>query len=92
MPHDINLITTIAAALGLTGVAATTVSGALTGALAGGLIGALTGLGFTKEDAELYQRKRATSLRRGPSQWEVHPRHNWGPRVDGTQLLSDVHR
>ena len=45
----------IAAALGLTGAAATTVSGALTGALAGGLIGALTGLGFSKEDAELYE-------------------------------------
>ncbi len=47
----------IAAALGLTGVAATTVSGALSGALAGGLLGALIGLGFTKEDAELYERR-----------------------------------
>lgn len=47
----------IATALGLTGVAATTVSGALSGALAGGLIGALVGLGFSKEDAELYERR-----------------------------------
>ncbi len=47
----------LAAALGLTGAAATTVSGALTGALAGGLVGALVGLGFSKEDAELYEQR-----------------------------------
>jgi hypothetical protein len=45
----------IAAALGLTGVAATTVSGAVTGAVAGGLIGALTGLGVSEEDAQAYE-------------------------------------
>jgi hypothetical protein len=47
----------LAASLGLTGAAATAVSGAVTGALAGGLIGALTGLGFTREDAELYENR-----------------------------------
>lgn len=45
----------IAAALGLTGVAATAVSGAVTGAAAGGLIGALTGLGLTQSEAERYE-------------------------------------
>jgi len=44
----------LVAALGLTGVVATTVSGAVTGAVAGGLIGALVGLGLPKEDAEYY--------------------------------------
>ncbi len=47
----------IAAALGLSGAAATTASGALTGALAGGLVGALIGLGLPKEDAEEYERQ-----------------------------------
>lgn len=45
----------IGAALGLTGVAATTVSGAATGAVAGGLIGALMGMGLNRQDAEHYQ-------------------------------------
>ncbi len=45
----------IAAALGLSGAAATTVSGAATGAAAGGLLGALTGLGLSREEAEHYQ-------------------------------------
>lgn len=45
----------IAAALGLTGAAATTVSGATTGAVAGGLVGALTGLGVPEEDARVYE-------------------------------------
>src|SRR6185437_11026969 len=45
----------IGAALGLTGVAATTASGIATGAVAGGLIGALMGLGMTREDATYYQ-------------------------------------
>lgn len=44
----------IAAALGLTGVAATTISGAVTGALAGGLLGALTDLGVNEETARAY--------------------------------------
>ena len=44
----------IAAALGLTGIAAATVSGALTGAAAGGLIGALMNLGLTRTEAEYY--------------------------------------
>ena len=45
----------LAAALGLTGVAATTVAGAVTGAAAGGLIGALVGLGVSEDDAEMYE-------------------------------------
>lgn len=44
----------LAAALGLTGAAATTASGAVTGALAGGLIGALVSLGVPEEDAKVY--------------------------------------
>jgi uncharacterized membrane protein len=47
----------IAAALGLTGAAATTVSGAATGALAGGLIGALVGIGVPEEDARIYEER-----------------------------------
>jgi hypothetical protein len=47
----------LAAALGLTGAAATTVSGAATGALAGGLIGALVGIGVPQEDAAIYERR-----------------------------------
>lgn len=47
----------LAAALGLTGAAATTVSGAVTGAAAGGLIGALTSLGVAREDAEIYDER-----------------------------------
>jgi hypothetical protein len=45
----------IAAALGLTGAAATTVSGAATGVVAGGLLGALMGMGLPREDAEYYE-------------------------------------
>jgi hypothetical protein len=45
----------LAAALGLTGAAATTAAGALTGAAAGGLIGALSGLGVSKDDAAMYE-------------------------------------
>lgn len=45
----------IAAALGLTGAAATTVSGAVTGALAGGLVGALVNLGIPKEQATIIE-------------------------------------
>lgn len=45
----------LAAALGLTGLAATTASGVATGALAGGLIGALMGLGVSEEDAKYYE-------------------------------------
>ncbi|HRN86146.1 MAG TPA: general stress protein [Candidatus Dojkabacteria bacterium] len=47
----------IAAALGLTGAAATVTSGVATGALAGGLIGALTGLGLPEEDARVYEER-----------------------------------
>lgn len=46
----------LAAALGLTGTAATTIAGAATGAAAGGLIGALAQMGVAKEDVELYER------------------------------------
>jgi uncharacterized membrane protein len=45
----------LAAAIGLTGAAATTVSGAATGAVAGGLLGALMGLGIPEEDAKVYE-------------------------------------
>ena len=45
----------LAAALGLTGIAATTVAGAATGLVAGGLIGALVNLGISQEDAGIYQ-------------------------------------
>lgn len=45
----------LAAALGLTGAAATTVSGAVTGAVAGGLVGALVGIGVPEEDATYYE-------------------------------------
>lgn len=51
----------LAAALGLTGAAATTVSGAVTGAVAGGLVGALIGLGVPEETARLYE----TSIKEG---------------------------
>jgi hypothetical protein len=45
----------LAAALGLSGAAATTATGAMTGALAGGLIGALMSLGLPREEAERYE-------------------------------------
>lgn len=45
-------------ALGLTGAAATTASGATTGALAGGLIGALmSAFGLPREDARIYEQR-----------------------------------
>lgn len=46
----------LVAALGLTGVAATTISGGVSGAITGGLVGGLVGLGFSQEDANLYER------------------------------------
>lgn len=45
----------LAAALGLTGAAATTVAGAVTGALAGGVLGALSGLGLSDDDARYFE-------------------------------------
>lgn len=45
----------LAAALGLTGAAATTTGGAVTGAIAGGLLGGLMGLGIPKEEAQVYE-------------------------------------
>lgn len=46
----------IASALGLTGAAATTTSGAVTGVLAGGIIGALTSaFGLSRKDARMYE-------------------------------------
>lgn len=45
----------LAAALGLTGMAATTVAAAATGAAAGGLIGGLVKLGVDDKDAQLYE-------------------------------------
>lgn len=47
----------IAATLGLTGAAATTVSGAVTGVVAGGVIGGLIGLGVPEEQARVYEEK-----------------------------------
>lgn len=47
----------IAAALGITGAAATTAEGAMTGALAGGILGGLTGLGIPRDQAEVYERR-----------------------------------
>jgi uncharacterized membrane protein len=49
----------LAAALGLTGAAATTVSGAITGAVAGGLVGALVSLGMPQEQAERFEERIA---------------------------------
>jgi hypothetical protein len=51
----------ISAALGLTGAAASTVTGAVTGGVAGGLVGALVGLGIPEEDARVYE----TRIREG---------------------------
>lgn len=51
----------IAAALGLTGAAATTAAGAMTGVAAGGIIGALSGLGVSQSDAREYESR----LRKG---------------------------
>jgi len=45
----------IAAALGLTGVAATTTTGATTGAVVGGLVGALDNLGIGEDSAKRYE-------------------------------------
>ena len=45
----------LAAALGLTGVAATTVAGTMTGLAAGGIVGALANIGVSEEDAKLYE-------------------------------------
>lgn len=45
----------LAAALGFTGVAATTVAGAATGAAAGGFIGALGNIGVSNTDAIFYE-------------------------------------
>ncbi len=47
----------IAAAMGLTGAAATTVSGAVTGGLAGGLVGALVSMGISQADAQKYAQR-----------------------------------
>lgn len=47
----------LAAALGITGAAATTVSGAVTGALAGGVVGGLVGLGVPKDTAMMYEER-----------------------------------
>jgi hypothetical protein len=45
----------LASALGLTGAAASTVSGAVTGAVAGGVVGGLVGIGVPKETAQVYE-------------------------------------
>jgi uncharacterized membrane protein len=47
----------IAAALGLTGAAASTVTGAATGALAGGLLGGLVKLGIPESEARVYEER-----------------------------------
>ncbi len=45
----------IALALGLTGTAATTITGAVTGGFTGGFLGMLTSLGFSEEVAKTYE-------------------------------------
>lgn len=45
----------LAALLGLTGTAASTVGGAVSGAIAGGLIGVLVGIGVPEMEAQLYE-------------------------------------
>jgi uncharacterized membrane protein len=45
----------LATALGLTGAAASAAAGTMTGAAAGGLLGALLGLGFSEDEAKVYQ-------------------------------------
>lgn len=47
----------LAAALGLTGAAATTAAGAMTGAAAGGLVGALAGWGVGESEAKVYEER-----------------------------------
>jgi hypothetical protein len=47
----------IATALGLTGAAATTLTGATAGAVIGGLVGVLSGMGIAREDAETYEER-----------------------------------
>lgn len=47
----------LAAALGLTGAAATTAAGAMTGAAAGGLVGGLVGLGVKEDEAKVYEER-----------------------------------
>ena len=47
----------LAAALGLTGTAATAAAGAMTGAAAGGLVGALVGLGVSEREAKVYEER-----------------------------------
>lgn len=73
----------LAAALGLTGAAATTVSGAATGAVAGGLIGALMSLGLSEDDAKVYE----TTIREGGIVVAVPTVAGEGPHV--TEILDD---
>jgi hypothetical protein len=47
----------LVAALGLTGAAATTATGAITGALAGGLLAGLISLGVPEEQAHMYEQR-----------------------------------
>ena len=47
----------LAAALGLTGAAATTAAGAITGAAAGGIVGALAGIGVSESEAKIYEER-----------------------------------
>ncbi len=47
----------LAAALGLTGAAATTAAGAMTGAAAGGIVGGLGGLGISDDEAKVYEER-----------------------------------
>lgn len=73
----------LASALGLTGVAATAVSGAVTGALAGGVLGALTSFGLSEEDARVYE----DSIKEGGILLIVPTRI--GDEVEVRDLLSD---
>ena len=75
----------IAAALGLTGAAATTATGALTGALAGGLVGGLVGIGVPEEEAKVY----ADEIRGGGILLIVPARDQ---RVDEVQKVLEEHK
>lgn len=73
----------IAAALGLTGAAATTISGAATGAVAGGILGGLMGLGLPREQAAMYEER----IKAGAILLAIPARENMEAEVEG--ILAD---
>jgi uncharacterized membrane protein len=74
----------LAAALGLTGAAATTATGAMTGALAGGLVGGLVGLGVPEDEARQYEER----VKEGAVLLAV-PAMEGNDAGDARQLLTD---